>query len=57
MSLNQIDEPVQVRVAVIQTSGAQAPATSNTGATELRIVLATTPLVVQVGDPILVTKP
>ena len=56
MSLNQIDEPVQVRVAVIQTSGAQAPATSNTGATELRIVLATTPLVVQVGDPILVTK-
>jgi hypothetical protein len=56
MSLNQIDDPIPVRVTVIKTSDAQAPVTSNTS-TELRIVLATVPLVIQVGDPIPVTKP
>ncbi len=54
-SPNQINE--QVQVSVIDTSGAQAAATSNIGAPELQIVVTSAPLIVQIGDPILVTKP
>lgn len=62
MNQNQIDEPVQVRVAVIPTSGVEAAPTSNTGAPEAKPTITfVSPLVMtipsfQIEEPTLTAK-